>query len=245
MESENIRQTNKFEQLYKVTSLSKYLAMILFVSMPFLGGWIGYVYAPAKIIETTVSSIESIETEAVETKFDLRNIFNLDNKESGTKVFYSEKQGVGFSYLPLYNNELRLVEIEDSIFYLDRNGSHKIMEIFTKEQGISLADTIRNKFIIEAGLNLDDCEVEIRESHVGDKNYKIGQIYSPDRVSLVESPSCESNYATHASLQYFLYNEEVPNKYVFVRVGQDTFATDGTPESTARTSWEYSTQILE
>lgn len=37
--------------LMEVTSLSKYLAMTLFIAMPFIGGWIGYVYSPEKIVE--------------------------------------------------------------------------------------------------------------------------------------------------------------------------------------------------
>jgi hypothetical protein len=34
-----------------VTPLSKYLAMILFIMLPFIGGWIGYTYAPERVIE--------------------------------------------------------------------------------------------------------------------------------------------------------------------------------------------------
>ncbi len=34
-----------------VTPLSKYLAMALFIAMPFIGGWIGYTYAPEKVVE--------------------------------------------------------------------------------------------------------------------------------------------------------------------------------------------------
>ena len=41
----------KFENLHRVTPLSKYLAMSLFVALPFLGGWIGYTYAPEKVVE--------------------------------------------------------------------------------------------------------------------------------------------------------------------------------------------------
>lgn len=40
----------KFEQLHKVTPLSKYLAMILFILMPFVGGWIGFLSAPEKVV---------------------------------------------------------------------------------------------------------------------------------------------------------------------------------------------------
>ncbi len=37
--------------LHRVTPLSKYLAMALFVIIPFIGGWIGYNYAPEKVVE--------------------------------------------------------------------------------------------------------------------------------------------------------------------------------------------------
>lgn len=37
--------------LKKVTPVSKYLAMALFILLPFVGGWIGYTYAPEKVVE--------------------------------------------------------------------------------------------------------------------------------------------------------------------------------------------------
>ena len=36
--------------LHTVTPLSKYLALVLFIILPFLGGWIGYNYAPEKVV---------------------------------------------------------------------------------------------------------------------------------------------------------------------------------------------------
>ena len=42
---------SKFENLHKVTPFSKYLAMALFVALPFVGGWVGYAYAPEKVVE--------------------------------------------------------------------------------------------------------------------------------------------------------------------------------------------------
>lgn len=40
-----------YDNLKKVTPVSKYLAMTLFVALPFIGGWIGYNYAPEKVVE--------------------------------------------------------------------------------------------------------------------------------------------------------------------------------------------------
>ncbi len=57
MENENItpEQENTVQNtpspLNTVTPLSKYLAMALFTVLPFIGGWIGYTYAPEKVVE--------------------------------------------------------------------------------------------------------------------------------------------------------------------------------------------------
>lgn len=37
--------------VFQITTLSKYLAVIFFILLPFIGGWIGYTYAPVKIVE--------------------------------------------------------------------------------------------------------------------------------------------------------------------------------------------------
>lgn len=54
MEQEELnleQQSNKFESLHKVTPFSKYLAIALFVALPFIGGWVGYTFAPEKVVE--------------------------------------------------------------------------------------------------------------------------------------------------------------------------------------------------
>lgn len=52
MESENINFELKEPDLFNtVTPLSKYLAMVLFVALPFIGGLVGYLYAPERVIE--------------------------------------------------------------------------------------------------------------------------------------------------------------------------------------------------
>ncbi len=69
MESENLETKDQQNySLNKVTPLSKYLAMLLFVALPFIGGWIGYTYAPEKVIEvekivnSTVQIVPMMET---------------------------------------------------------------------------------------------------------------------------------------------------------------------------------------
>jgi hypothetical protein len=50
--------------LYKVTPLSKYLAMTIFIIMPFIGGWIGYNYAPEKNVLVETIIYKNIDTAA-------------------------------------------------------------------------------------------------------------------------------------------------------------------------------------
>jgi hypothetical protein len=49
--------------VFQVTQTSKYLAMLLFIIMPFVGGYIGYTIAPIKtvVVETTV--VKGLPTE--------------------------------------------------------------------------------------------------------------------------------------------------------------------------------------
>ena len=44
-------EVTETSRLYQVTPLSKYLAMVLFVILPFVGGYIGYTFAPEKVVE--------------------------------------------------------------------------------------------------------------------------------------------------------------------------------------------------
>ncbi len=64
-------QQNKVESviapLKNVTPLSKYLAMALFIILPFLGGWIGYTYVPEKVVEVPIYlENESLQEKAIQ-----------------------------------------------------------------------------------------------------------------------------------------------------------------------------------
>lgn len=56
--SESIRRKTSRERIcsrktpvFRITVISRYLALVFFVLLPFLGGWIGYTYAPEKVVE--------------------------------------------------------------------------------------------------------------------------------------------------------------------------------------------------
>jgi hypothetical protein len=66
MQPEINQAESRLAPLQKVTPLSKYLAMLLFVALPFVGGWIGYAYAPEKVVE--IENIVTFEKPAQITK---------------------------------------------------------------------------------------------------------------------------------------------------------------------------------
>ena len=53
--------------LKKVTPLSKYLAMVLFIILPFLGGYIGYTLAPEKVVEVEKVISKDVAIESMES----------------------------------------------------------------------------------------------------------------------------------------------------------------------------------
>jgi hypothetical protein len=59
----NEQVSGRFDSLKQVTPLSKYLAMIIFIVTPFVGGWIGYMYAPEKVIEIEANSVVTSKAE--------------------------------------------------------------------------------------------------------------------------------------------------------------------------------------
>jgi hypothetical protein len=77
----------------QVTPLSKYLAMTLFVAMPFIGGWIGYTFAPEKIVEVEKVIIKEAPVYQIngysEEKSNATSTWNIyRNDEFGFEISY-------------------------------------------------------------------------------------------------------------------------------------------------------------
>jgi hypothetical protein len=92
---ETTAETQQLSPLHTVTSLSKYLAMALFIVLPFLGGWIGYTYAPGKVVEVERVVVNEVEVE--KSKFNLRafeNVVMYDN----SLAFSDDEIGISFWY---------------------------------------------------------------------------------------------------------------------------------------------------
>lgn len=68
--------------LNKVTPLSKYFAMALFIALPFIGGFVGYTYAPEKVVE-----VEKVIIKEIQVQEDVVNVetpTSADNAPEGS-----------------------------------------------------------------------------------------------------------------------------------------------------------------
>jgi len=82
MEHEKIQPSSRVTRGEKsnftqVTPLSKYLAMTLFILIPFIGGWVGYYYAPEKTVK--IVEIEKILVTDIENSIDAEMIEYSEN----------------------------------------------------------------------------------------------------------------------------------------------------------------------
>jgi hypothetical protein len=95
-------QTKK-SVLTQVTPLSKYLAMIIFVIMPFIGGWVGHKYAPVKVVE--IERFVEIEKEDINNKT-TTSVLGMEEGESVWRGYQSE-EFYGFIHDPRSDEEGR------------------------------------------------------------------------------------------------------------------------------------------
>ncbi len=73
-----------------VTPLSKYLAMVLFVLLPFFGGWIGYTYAPEKVVEVekvVIKEVEKSPSADNDTDIDLISYVSIKNNQNEYSIY--------------------------------------------------------------------------------------------------------------------------------------------------------------
>lgn len=57
-----LEENHPMDKLNKVTPLSKYLALTLFIALPFIGAYVGYKSAPEKVVEKVVLEEAPLET---------------------------------------------------------------------------------------------------------------------------------------------------------------------------------------
>lgn len=201
--------------------------------------------------QQTTSTPPATKTEPISdsdqgTRPDLKKIFELDKKESGTMIYYSDKLGVGFTYISdIPNPTTQITESGNQI-----NVYGNTIEVFSKDPKISLEQVIQDRFL--QGYDPTHCFVKTYQKTAKEKSSTyISAIISfppssdPREPEWVNTYDCPEDYSVTNGVRYFLMNDKVPGKFLFVRVGQDSAFYDGTPQTAGGTfGWSHSLQII-
>jgi hypothetical protein len=200
--------------------------------------------------------------EKVYSQEELNKIFEMDKKSKDTKLFYSEKLGVGFTYAPLKEDPksriLSIKEIDSKIVIIDQDSGqlgdkvfeYPNIEVFSKDSNDNLEKAITKELL--QGVDSKKCFA--KKYTDGDSSGKQLEGYTYAEISYAPTPGSDAvinngiencpkkvqNYATTNAVQFFLEDPKTPYKYVFLRLAQESIASSGLGNE----GWERSIRIL-
>lgn len=153
--------------------------------------------------------------------------FELNKKSKGTKVYYSDKLGIGFTYFPyIPEQSIKITESGNKIIF---NGQS--IEVFTKNPKTTLEEAIKETILKE--YNTNNCYIRTyKVAGLEMDNYNAVEISLPVSDDINEpwsqnSDKCPTEYSETNGIRYFLMNKDVPEKFIFVDIGQDVIASSG------------------
>ena len=170
-------------------------------------------------------------------KPNLNTVFGLDKKMSGTKIYYSEKLGVGFTYVPHApgtSYAVTITEISNKIYVHKTDeapDTGQSIEVFAKDPKLTLEEAMKARFL--TGYNPSDCLPKSFKTSL--PNYAAAGIAYAQSDDLnnptKNSGKCPANYTDLSDfefIQYFLMNKDVQGSFMFVRIGISPVTPDGT-----------------
>lgn len=131
-----------------------------------------------KPTETTAPTLTpEAPKEKVYSQEELNQIFEMDEKKPGTKLFYSEKLGVGFTYFASPNENLLVKEEGNKVYlYLEKDSykNGQSLEIFDKDRNDTLTQAITKQFLNKP--NTKKCFIEEESNIYKDWNLRDGYV---------------------------------------------------------------------
>lgn len=108
------------DKFVTVTTFSKYLAMLLFITLPFIGGWIGYTYAPVKVVEvekivySDKESNSGISSSKLSVPTERRNVVETGYKDGYTYLTQPDGSVINDRFI-FESHDGVLVEVPEDI----------------------------------------------------------------------------------------------------------------------------------
>lgn len=179
----------------------------------------------------------------------------LAGKEEGTRLYISQNHGVRFTYDPTPAEGFNIVvtEQDNKIYVHGQNETPEQgqwIEVFSKDPNISVEDAIRSQFL--QNIDPKNCYPRVYEGTEQDRlNYVAAGISYPPPTDSTQpfwqnSDKCPAGYSETNAVQYFLMNKDLPGKFLFVKIGQDSITSDGTPrgQDGSGYNWTHSIEII-
>jgi uncharacterized membrane protein len=140
--------------LKKVTPLSKCLALALFVILPFLGGWIGYTYAPEKVVEVKkIVEVDRVaeEEKSIETEQDTLN--GTDSVSDNTEIIDWAEFNISSVVNPYAYNQIRW-EYNGNIFSaLPSEKTYALFAVVDQQGNVVYSSVVGDGLSIDGSVN--------------------------------------------------------------------------------------------
>jgi len=135
--------------LFEVTAVSRYLALLIFILLPFLGGFVGYKNAPEKIVEVWNIEISKVADPENKVRFIPPDGYVINNE-----LFFSPSMGL------LFRGRLDNIEFTGSSFAsCGEEDCFEHISILPYDLSETPVEFI-SKLILAEGGNPSQCEIE-------------------------------------------------------------------------------------
>ncbi len=257
-----------YTKVMKLTYITKIIAGILVLVIVavlvvlFLGkenNRIAKLVTVSSVIPSPVSAVVTVSpvVSPVSTKALSDYVPDMTGKKTGTKSYYSEKLGVGFTYSPSQDGtksrdqQVVVTEIGNKIFLNLAGQKPEVgqwLEVFTTKEA-TLPEAITVQFL--KGIDPKVCFPKayvggaqgFAPANIAPENDYAGISYpapsDPNAPYWDGGLKCTS-YSETNGIQYFVMNKKVPNKFIFVSVGQYSLTDDGVVDQ----NWTNSIKIV-
>lgn len=217
MESEpvtvNAQEAKKLNRLNTVTPLSKYLALTIFISLPFIGGWVGYSIAPERVVEVEkiveVEKVVGIDT-SVQTEHESIGS-ETESTVTGAIELYKD-ESLGFSVQ--YSADWRFDSFQGGIQFFNYPESEGVFAIKWPEG----ANKVESRGGIEVNLNdIKNLSDYILDSRSGVRFYRLDPRASNEEYwisILIPYPQDEARALSFAVYGHADTREEMLNAFI-------------------------------
>lgn len=216
-----------------MVSIKRIIFLSLVIGAIVLGAYVGVIKNNP---QTTPNAFNALETQ-----------FGINKKEKGTQLYYSEALRVGFTYKSFSDDYVPVITESGNKIYV---GEYQSIEVFQKDQNVTLEQAIKNRIL--KGISDAECFVKIYEmSDESVKDYTSAGISYPSEKGstdplFTQKHICPIQYVETNGVRYFLMNKNMPTKFLFVDIGQDSMMSDGNPSTKGSLKgWYNSLRIVQ